>query len=337
MDATVCFKFSIFIFSAFFGLACSSQSVFSPGSVPTIPSKVCYNIGSKVDTVGPYRAEPPELIYLRSIPRSVTVKKNVRRTPFKNAFAIQRMFYRELSLSLPVDSGYQYNVELGFLDSKACRNGGTDMKAVVGSNKITVENINPYKAKGCNSAHLIQANKAIPDAWNKLIVTISGPNTVALSTLCIEKDGSNLVAYRGNLFLAADNGAELFLNGKFLIKVSECFEIAKTKVALRKGDVLAVIGRNVNLSSSVRVAFFSENDPNMSFHTQGKDWKARPEFSPVDGSNAWMSKFYDDRDWPLAAERRGCVSPDFPNVIGIWTDLGKIREVVYIRYTFNPQ
>lgn len=338
MDATVSIKFSFFIFSAFFGLACFSQSVFNPGPVSTIPRKLCYNIGSKVDTIGPYRAEPPELIYLRTTPRSVTSKANVKGTPFKNAFSIQRTSYRELSLFVRVDAEYQYNVELGFLDSKACKKGGTEMEAVAGGNKITVKNINPYKAKGCNSAHSIQVKGAIPDAWNRLVVTLSGPNTVSLSTFCIERDVSNIVGHRGKLYLAADDAAELFLNGKFLIKVNACFDIAKTKVTLRKGDVLAVIGRNWdNDEAGVRVAFVSENDPSKSFGTQGKDWKARAPFVPVDGPRAWMSKFYDDRDWPLATDSGGCLNPDFPDVTGIWRGLGYPWEVVYIRYTFIPR
>lgn len=316
----------------------NTQSIFTAGPPRTIPTKLCYNIGSNVESVGPFQAEPSDLVFLRFTPPTAIVQKNIVGTPFKRAFAVQRTAYREMSLYVTgePDSKYQYTVELGFIDSKACPYGGTEMTAVAGDNKVSKTKINPYKSKGCNVPHKVTLYGATPDAWNRIIVTISGPSQVSLSTVCFKMNTSKLKRYSGMLHLAGDDFADLYINGKFFLHAWGCGKINKTKVTFKRGDVIAVSVRNTGGAGGVRVAFILDGRSDVFFGTQTKDWKVRPKFASENGAFAWTTQSYVDNDWPLAVMSWGCYTKGFPDVESIWTDKSEGENINFLRYTFRP-
>lgn len=209
------------------------------------------------------------------------------------------------------------------------------MMAVAGNNKVSLRNINAFKAKGCNHPYLIRLNGATPDAWNRVVTTISGPSQVSLSTACFEKDSSKLPTYTGDLYLEGDDDCSLYINGKLLMQTRGCGDYKKMQVTLKRNDIIAVSVTNRGLGGGVRVAFILNGQRKIFFGTESEGWKVRYGFRPESGLLAWTSQSYVDNDWLLPVKSNGCRSSNFPDVDTIWIDRSDGKNVNFFRYSFR--
>lgn len=113
------------------------------------------------------------------------------------------------------------------------------------------------------------------------------------------------------MYVAVDQRAELLINGKPFLMVSNCDVLGTVKLSLKYGDVIAVIATNNNMGANLRVAFVS--DGKQLIRTGDAGWNARNDFSPSGGRNKWMLPEYVDDNWPDAKTvQYGCTAKNFP-------------------------
>lgn len=312
----------------------SSPSAFQP-VVSEHMTYICFNIGSKYETIGPFQAETAAISYPVGVQLPKELPKIKSKHVTKRAFQVGRFSPNGMQLHVQVDPVYHYDVELGFVDyGSACRLGGTSMDIFVGDGQFQQRKTdqNPSKSVGCLKPFFVRFQNVKVDLWNKIRINIVARPGVFLTTACFEKRLSALSSTTGYLYMAADQQAELFINGKSFLKISQCYELTTVKVALKYDDVIAIKATNINLQANLRVAFVSNG--RQLFGTGDAGWKVRNAFLPPNGENNWMLPKYVDNDWPNAKiVSHGCTVRNFPTDAKlIWTDDGKVPETVFFRY-----
>lgn len=308
-----------------------AMTVFHPGNPAMLQNKVCFNIGSKQETIGQYSPETAAFIYPNTAPpiKELFIKQNFAE---RRAFQLVRTHSSAMNFFALVEPRYRYNVQLGFIDvGKTCKTGGSSMTITVGD-APTKKRVNPTKDGKCSRPYFVSFTKVNPDSKDRIKFSINGNPLSNLATICIQKDLRALPQTKGSLFLDADDSAEVYLNGKSIMKVSECSTTKKVDVSLKLGDVISAKAVNFGGNAGLRVAFFSEG--NKRFETDAS-WKVRNEFPVIGKSLSWTLPTYIDDDWPTAKfVNVVCAGNKFPTDTNrIWINEGEAVGTVFFRYT----
>lgn len=331
MTAAIIFPMAMFLWFTL-GMALPPPSLFREKPSLTREAKICINMGSKDEMIGPYQPESPS-IYLpngvalyKKIP---TIKKNFKH---ERAFQLVRTLRNGLSFVVQADPWYRYNIQLGFIDvGKNCRGGGSNMKITVGGQQ-TRDGLTPTKTAGCSSPFFVAFRGVYPDSWNRIDVKFEGSKLSNFATICVEKDSSFFPMLKGRLYASADSGAIVFVNGVALFEVQGCREIESSETALKYDDVIAVQVTAKRSIGQLRVAFVVNGA--QIFSTDDNGWKVRTAFPTTGNSHAWTSQDYIDSDWPDAGRIGGYCSPkEFLNdVTPIWSKTARVSGTVFFRY-----
>lgn len=273
-------------------------SIFQPDPTVTYKSKVCFNIGSKDEKIGPYSPESDAVAFPVGgvrVQEFFRIRKNFEH---RRAFQTVRWHARELFFTVQVDPWYRYNVELGFIDiGSLCKKGGSSMN-ISASDELTKYNINPTAKVGCSVPYVEKFFRINPDAWNRLNISVKGKPTSKFATACIEKDIPSMRQVKGTLFADSDGGpAEVFLNGMSVLNTSDCTSYAQVKLTIRYGDVISAKCGGSWRSGGFRVAFFQEYKNRELFGTDDYGWKTRVAYPHKEYPPPWTSPDYVDRDW----------------------------------------
>lgn len=312
------------------------ESLFKPPPYPTIPSKVCINMGSKDEKVGPYEPENDSI----TIPYGVNMRKEIKsmgKKPIihRRAFQVQVSQPNILLFYAVLEPLYRYNIELGFYDPPSrCRKRDTARNISVGMDTDEKSKF-LKKSSDCSKPYFVTFESIFPNQLNRMRVEIETNGEASIATACFEKDSSTLTQFRGTLYVDADDEVEVFLNGKSIIYISSCEELGKSDILLRYGDVIAATATNKALGAALRISFISNGKE--IFNTGGRGWKARNSFPETNNSALWKLPEYIDDDWSETVIRTdGCSSEEFPtDTQKIWIDEGRVRETVLFRYRFT--
>lgn len=144
-------------------------SLFKDPAPTTINSKICINVGSKHETIGPY--QPSSSI---SFPvGAVQTQEIVRIKPkfdYRRAFQLVVRHPTYLFFSIQADIGYRYNLELGFIDvGKYCKNGGTSTDVSIGGGE-TKRGLTSTRSKGCSKPYYVTFKGVESDDWVNLML-----------------------------------------------------------------------------------------------------------------------------------------------------------------------
>lgn len=326
---------------ALIGRQCSGkdpvESLFKPPSKPAIPSRVCINMGSTEEAVGPYIPETKSLTFPFGVTGKRVIKKMGKGFAYQRAFQVQRTHPKALEFYVYVDERFRYNIQLGFYDTTSeCKKGAVVMDVTVGASpdEKLVERFRRDRTISCSKPYFIQFNHVITDAWDRIRVKVSGTPRASLATACFEKDYSTLSQRKGTLYADADDEVEVFLNGKSLFYVESCFGLGTATVSLKYGDVISAVVKNYYQGGSLRMVFMS--DGRKWFSTGLDGWKYRIAFSSFAARDGWMLPEYADDDWPNARTTdRGCTSPDFPtDADKIWAEHEVAELTLFFRYKY---
>lgn len=169
-------------------------------SCPTVQKKMCANLGGGSDSIDEFRGDKPYVTYMNlgGSPRAITTKNcRIKSTKSPLAFVKQMSHPRAVSFFFEVDSGYKYDIELGFAHISSCKGPGTDLK--IEAQGLTSPKFNVLKDAGCRKAHFVKLTNLNPSPWNsprKGKITISvvketGSGPAAVATLCVTQTGTS--------------------------------------------------------------------------------------------------------------------------------------------------
>lgn len=310
-------------------------SAFRADPRTTYKSKVCFNIGSKDETVGPYVPETESISFPFGGIKTSEIINVGKKIKHRRAFQLVRSHFKEYFFTVQVEPWYRYNVDLGFIDAEsACRNGGSTMNISV-SDEMTTYDLNPFREEGCAVPYIVRFFRVSPDSWNRLNISIRGNPPASFATACIEKDSASLPQRRGTIYVNCDDKAEIFLNGNSILNVTGCDALAKVDVSIKYGDVISARCENIANTGGLQLAFIINGRE--IFGTGDVGWKTRFSFPSPGSPLAWTQSDYVDDDWTDALKASlECSSSDFPTETPpIWIHDGAVRETVYFRYTYT--
>lgn len=325
-----------FLVGAFFWVHCviaaQPPSLFQERAPLTRERRICINMGSKEETIGPYRPESSSVV----VPIGVSAYKKIRKIKKKfqhqRAFQLVRTLRNNTVFVIQVDPSYRYTLELGFIDAgRDCKNGGSKMDISVGAGQ-TKHGLTPTKTAGCFSPYFVKFWGVKSDTWDRIFVRFNGQKLSNFATLCVEKSSHALPVMKGLLYVSADDQAEVFINGISILKSVGCAKFVSTEIELRYDDLIAVEALNESNHAALRVVFVVNSK--RIFSTEDNGWKARNAFPTTDNSPAWTLPDYIDNDWPSARRSTSACSPEniMEEVKPIWMNEAKYPGKVYFRY-----
>lgn len=313
-------------------IAVQTPSLFQERPPLKRETKICINIGSKDETIGPYQPETPSIY----VPAGIAPVKEIwnikKRFPHRRAFQLVRTLQNNISFVIQAEPWYRYNIELGFIDvGKNCKNGGSKMEISVGDQQ-TKYGLNPTKTAGCSSPFYEKFFGVSSDAWNRIIMTFRGDKLSNFATICVEKESSSFPVLKGVLHVAADYREEVFLNGISVLKSVGCSHFNSTEIMLKYDDLIAVEAFNEIGHAALRVQFLANGKNVLSTDDDG--WKVRNAFPVTGDPLTWTRSEYIDSDWPSAENSNtSCYRRSFlQDVKSIWSNSGQLPGKVFFRY-----
>lgn len=165
-------------------------SLFAPDPKGVVPRKVCINIGSWFQTVGPFVAELGLVKYTGGEPGAFTVpSRPIGKTVHDHAFVTQRTL-KNINFKVIVQKRAKYVVTLGFAEvqHRFCRKGKRVLDLSVQSLKKT--GVDVFDAAGCNKAYFVQFKNVRPSRTGMINIGVKGRRGAAvLAALCVQRVG----------------------------------------------------------------------------------------------------------------------------------------------------
>lgn len=195
MRGSIVSVFLLFSLSLLWGVACASKksaklrSLFEPsGKKGKLPTKVCVNIGSWFETVGPFHAELGLIKYLGGEPGAFTEPaKEIADTVFDHAFLTQRS-KKDIRFKIVVAKGFKYKITLGFAEvqKKFCKPRKRVLDIKVGTQSKS--GVDVFSSVGCDKALFVQFTDVMPNKKGSVEISVKAPKGNAiLATLCVER------------------------------------------------------------------------------------------------------------------------------------------------------
>lgn len=318
--------------------AASPQSLFEPGPATTLRSRVCINIGTTEENVGPYEAETSALTFPFVVPRAKIIKNVKNSVNYKRAFQVVRVHPNALAFHVQVDFPHRYDVTLAFTPTSVWCKKKSFITVIIGQNDLSRTETygNLGRATKCSVPYFVTISKIQPDRWNRIYLQISGTTPPLLALACFKKLPVIESKLEGVLYVTADNSAEVYLNGVHVLTVPSYNVLRSTRISVQFGDVIALTARNNISGAGIKVAFIASGRE--IFSTNNDDWKARNKFPARGSPPLWLLPEYIDEDWPLADQSVGYTVKEFPSASStrfIWAGKPRDNDEVYFRYRYT--
>lgn len=146
----------------------------------------------------------------------------------------------------------------------------------------------------------------------------------------------------GNVFMAADDSARLFVNGKLIAAVNKPTALVQSRHAFKKGDVIGIQARDIGGAYGVITAIIT---PTMKILTGSGAWRATKAYKMPAGmsQNAWSMPGFSACSWlsPVLAPKGYAVPPSLPIEMNgatyVWAANSEGKSSIYLRYRIGGE
>lgn len=154
--------------------------------------------------------------------------------------------------------------------------------------------------------------------------------------------GESCNARLSRVYLAADDSARLFVNGRFIVSVSKPNVLVQSRNAFKKGDVIAIQATDIGRGYGVIAAIIT---PALKILTGSAAWKAHARYNMPAGlpANAWTKPDFSVCSWPapVLAPKGYAIPPSFPEDMNgatyVWASNAAGGNSIYLRYRIGGE